>query len=221
MFDFLKKFTSYGRIQGYPVNVVDEFIFSVPANYDHSKQIDAFLKYAEKNYISYTKELSDKNFEHTSYQLEPGEQYHAKVLRVGELTYTRDQKIETSDCVNFLEAQNSMYANSHFIGAQGLTYVWQFIEKESLESEHPILSMDEARYTAKNDDRITTLFLGRWGNKQHVSVKFTYGGKWHPGIYLLYVTKVTEAAKQDLNEKGVRIHDNNKIVYTAGENSDT
>jgi hypothetical protein len=214
MFDFLKKITSYGKIEGYSVKLVDEFLFSVPADYNHSKQIDAFLKYAEKKNISYTSELSDNNFKHTSYQLEPCEQYHARILRVGTPSQNYGQLIKTDDCVSFLEKQNTEYGKSYFVGTQGLTYIWQFIKKESLESGHPILSMDEARFIAKNDDRITTLFLEGWGKKERASVKFTYGGKWYPGIYLLHVSKITETTKQNINESDIRKCNDNNIVYT-------
>lgn len=220
MFDFLKKFSSYGKIGGYSVKLVDEFLFSVPANYDHSKQIDAFLKYAEKKYISYTSELSDNNFKNTSYQLKPGEQYHARILRVGTPSQNYGQLIKTEDCVSFLEKKILSTEKAHFVGTQGLTYIWQFIKKESLESGHPILSMDEARFIAKNDDRITTLFLEGWGKKERASVKFTYDGNWYPGIYLLFVSNVTENTSDNFDGKGVRIHDESKIVYMAGENDD-
>ena len=74
--------------------------------------------------------------------------------------------------------------------------------------------MDDARFIAKNDDRITTLFLGEWGKREHASVKFTYGGKWYPGIYLLHVSKITETTKQNIKESDIRKHSDNKIVYT-------
>jgi hypothetical protein len=221
MFNFLKKFISYGRINGYSVKLVDELIFNVPADYIHSKQIESFQKYADREHISYMNELSDKNLEYTSYQLEPGEQYYVKVLRVGKdsshysysdptrissISYTNDQLIKISDCVEFLERQNSMYTNSHFVGAQGLTYIWQFIGKQNLEAKHPIISMDTIENIDKNGNRLVTISLERWGEKPRVRLASANNGNWYPGIYLLHVIKITEVTKRHFNESNIRKH---------------
>ena len=236
MFDFLKKFASYGKIEGYPVKLADEFIFSVPADYSHSRQIEAFLKYAEKNHIECSHELSDKNFENVSYELEPGEEYRARVFRVGlhpdhpshhyhqayisTRSYHHIQNIKTYDCINFLEKQNSMYIGGHFVGAQGLTYAWQFIEKQNLKDGSPVLAMDEIENIIKNGERVAALSVDS-GEAEHAVVSFTYNGKWNPGIYLLYINKITETTKHYLNKSGIRIHDHNEIVYTPEKNDGT
>lgn len=228
MFTFLKKFLSYGKIEGYPVKLVDEFIFDVPADYSHSRQIEAFLKYAKKKHIACSQELSDKNFENVSYELEPGEEYQARIFRVGlhpdhpsyhyhqgyitTWTYHHIQNIKTNDLVSFLEKQNSMYAEGYFVGAQGLTYVWQFIKKQNLKDGSPILAIDKIENIIKNGERVAALSIDS-GDAEHAVVSFTYNGSWNPGIYLLCVNKITKTMRNQLIQSGIRMHNSNEIIY--------
>lgn len=230
MFTFLKKFISYGKIEGYPVKLADEFIFSVPADYSHSRQIEAFLKYANKKHIVRSQELSDKNFKNVSYELEPGEEYRARVFRVGlhpdhpsyhyhqayisAHSYNHIQNIKTYDLVNFLEKQNSMSIGGHFVGAQGLTFVWQFIEKQNLKDSSPVLAIDAIENIIKNGERMAALSIDS-AETEHAVVSFTYNGAWNPGIYLLCINKITKTIKHQLNKSGIRTHDYNEIIYTT------
>lgn len=221
MFDFFKKMITHGKINGYSVKLADEFLFNVPLDYDHSKQIKVFTQYAESIEMPHSQDLLDENFEHVSYKLEKGGQYLARVFRVGKhWSHFEDnprsvETIKTHGCLNFLEEQNSRYSNSHFANAQTLSFVWQFIEKKSLKDSNPILAFDDMENIVKNKGRIVAFSAGGRGGAH---VTYIHDGEWDPGIYLLYISKITKTTRKHFNESGIRKHTDNVMNYKTGEN---
>lgn len=241
MFDFLKNFISYGKIEDYSVKLVDEFVFQVPKDYIHSKQILSFKEYASKNNISCSDAFSDDIFKHASYELEAGEQYYTRLFRVGKHyshyehpdnpnTHLYIKTINTYDLVNFINGQNRMYTNSHFVGAQGLSFIWQFIDKEKLKEGNPVLGLDDMKIILRNRDMIPAFSCH--SGQEHVAVPFAYSGEvngvWDPGIYLVQVSKITDITRQHYTKNNIKIFTENNIpvienddILVESESADT
>lgn len=233
MFDFLKKFVSYGKIEDYPVKLVDEFVFHVPKDYIHSKQIQSFKEYAFKNNISCSDAFSNDIFTHASYELEAGEQYYSRLFRVGKHhshyehpdnpnSHLYIKTINTYDLVSFINGQNRVYTNSHFVGAQGLSFIWQFIDKEKLKEGSPILGIDKIDVIRTNRDRVPAFSCKIYG-KERVVVPGAFTGEvtgvWDPGIYLVQVSKITDITRQHYTKNNIKIFTENNIPVI--ENDDT
>lgn len=128
--------------------------------------------------------------------------------------------INTHDFVNFINEQNHMYTDSHFLGAQGLSFVWQFIDKEKLKDGNPILGLDRMDVILANGDMVPA-FSYKNGS-EHVAIPYAYSGEvngvWDPGIYLLQISKITETTRQHYIKSAVKVHTDDKIFNVGNSN---
>jgi hypothetical protein len=140
-----------------------EFDLTVPANYNHDKQIDDFYKRVkkEKTTYYYNDAFTSKNFANATNKLEPGKTYTVKIFPILS-TVTSD------DCLNFLGKQEAI-----LVGGQGQTLVYD-IHKDKF---------PKGKYTVSFDKK-DSLWIGSVGDHRVPYVraltdgdfKFSLGG---------------------------------------------
>ncbi len=106
--EILRKFSIVDKRFGAAV----EFEITIPLEYDHDKQIDAFAEKVkgQKTTYYYNADLNSKNFNKATTKLVPGKTY--KVKRIPILS-----QVTSEDCLNRIYQE----PNSILVGGQGLT----------------------------------------------------------------------------------------------------
>lgn len=220
MLDFLvERFKSCGKIKNYHVRIVDQFLFDVPMEYTHSEQIKAFRVFAGIEGISYQSWITDDNFKNVSSELEPGGCYKVQIFRIGRYWrgyvptdsfgdgHEHVQPISIHDCLSFLENCDFHGTRGVLLGAQGLTYIWQFINKKNLKDGSPILAIDSIENVLKNKGRVVAL------SPAGAVTSSIEDGMWDPGVHIVHVTKVQESMRANYGGDSMRKHTDNKIKY--------
>ncbi len=89
------------------------FYFDIPIDYVHSQQLASFVKTYKPKAFFISNQLTDSNFSMVTDRLVPQGNY---IWRI----YSITRKVSSSECLNFLRSRRSL-----FVGAQGLSYLWQ------------------------------------------------------------------------------------------------
>ena len=124
-----KKHVVSGKRFGAPIR---EFQITVPTDYKHESQIDAFaqkVKGLKKTY-HYNNDLTSANFAKATNKLEPGKTYLVKIHLVL-------KTVQSDDCMAFLKKQHSI-----LVGGQGLTLIYELRKEEFPEGKYTV-SFDE------------------------------------------------------------------------------
>ena len=125
----LKKLTIADKRFGVAIK---EFAFTVPANYNHDKQIDTFSKKTKKLKTTYyyNDDLTSANFAKATNKLEPGKTYKAKIFPIL-------SRVTSEDCMKFLRKQSVI-----LVGGQGLTLA-QALKADQFPTDKWTVSFDE------------------------------------------------------------------------------
>lgn len=120
----------------------NDFTFTIPNDYNHSKQIKSFIiknKSSEVNYIHEC--LTDNNFTHVTNELIQGRTYTVKLFPIL-------REVKSEECLIFLKSNNAI-----LVGAQGLTFLHE-CHSDKLPIWKYILSFDkkDALYKDTNDN---------------------------------------------------------------------
>jgi hypothetical protein len=99
-------------------------------DYDPLIQIDGTRQKNGKNFVAFSKQITDYNCRYTSNMLIPGKTYNLKA-------YAVLKKIYGPRCLSFL-----IYKKSLLIGAQGLSLVWE-LKKELFPTGLNIVAFDQ------------------------------------------------------------------------------
>lgn len=126
----LKKYAIIDKRFGVPI----EFNLTVPADYNHDKQIDTSAQKAkgEKTTYYYNDDLNSKNFTKATRKLEPGKTYNVKIIPILE-------GVTSEDCLTILSRYNAI-----LVGGQGATLVYD-VAKDKLPKGKWAVSFDEKK----------------------------------------------------------------------------
>lgn len=111
---------------------IKEFDLTVPADYDHDRQIDQFAEAAKKlsKTYYYNNALTSSNFAKATKRLEPGKTYRVKIFPILE-------RVTSEDCLDFYRKQKAL-----LVGGQGLTLA-QSLEADEFPVGKWTISFDE------------------------------------------------------------------------------
>ncbi len=151
--------------------LLDEFRLTVPPNYQHAAHLASFAEENRSKFNHYDVSINDANFVRATNKLIPGKTYMVKIYMVGvqdppQFVITR---VSSEDCLEFLKSVKAV-----FVGAQGLSLVWQ-VAKEKLRKSKKIISFDEKTALLKDRNGVT------------YSAPYIFGekfGSWGFSLYL-------------------------------------
>ncbi|MDB5188534.1 MAG: hypothetical protein JWM92_132 [Candidatus Nomurabacteria bacterium] len=154
---------------------IAEFDLTVPADYNHDKQVDQFAKKVrkEKTTYHYNDALSSKNFANATNKLEAGKTYTVKIFPIM-------SAISSEACLAFLRKQNAILA-----GAHGMTLVYN-LHKDQLPKGKWSISFDEKEALWKDADgdlRVPYVFARADGDFEF-NLDF-FAGDWGAGHCLV------------------------------------
>lgn len=150
-----KKMVEANKKFGSPIT---EFELTVPADYNHSEQIDSFATKTKKLKTTYyyNDNLTDRNFAKATNKLEPGKTYKVKIIPIL-------KQVTSDECLAVLKKHKAI-----LVGGQGLT-----LAQELKAEEFPVgkwtVSFDEKDALWRDSDgyrRVPFVFrdsFGDWG----------------------------------------------------------
>ena len=122
--------------------LADLGIITVPADYDHASQLDAFMKKNRKKFYSVNENITDANFPNPSRILKPGDRLWVRAHKqVVSGTTTSEERMA------FLAT-----LNSHHTGAQGVSLVFEQ-KRDQLPKGYWYLSFDEKKRLWEDAER--------------------------------------------------------------------
>ncbi len=138
-----------------------EFEMTVPADYNHDKQIDDFRKRVKKQKTTYyyNDALTSKNFAKATNKLEPGKTYKVKIFPIL-------STVTSGDCTTFLSKQNAI-----LVGAQGETLVYDLHADK----------FPKGKYTVSFDEK-DSLWIDSGGSRGVPRVIAHTGGDFEFGL---------------------------------------
>jgi hypothetical protein len=180
----------------------------VPDGYDHDLQVEVFKKNTQDNFGKII--ILDEHHKNIDDKIIPGAAYIASIFRIGKGIdhyrypgrnddYNYIVSVKIQNCVDFLEKESSL-----FVGAQGVSFIWQFINKEKLKNRCPIIAFD----SSTNSAGWYSLF-GVDDGRGYTIETIDHGG-WDPGVYLLSLRRISE---DTFNKSELRKHEKTIFEY--------
>jgi hypothetical protein len=154
---------------------IREFELTVPEDYNHDTQIDAFGKKTKKlkNTYYYNDDFTSENFANASNKLQPGKTYKVKIFPILET-------VASEDCMAFLRKQNAI-----LVGGQGLTLT-QDLKKDEFPIGKGTISFDEKDNLWEDaDGRHGVPFVGRYSDGDWAFRLGYFGDPWFSDYVLL------------------------------------
>lgn len=156
-------------------SAIKEFEITVPADYNHDKQIDQFGKKTKKlkNTYYYNDAFTSKNFAKATNKLEAGKTYLVKIFPIL-------KSVTSEDCMNFLRKQRAI-----LVGGQGLSLA-QDLKKDEFPVGKWTVSFDEkdALWEDADGDRRVP-YVCRYSGGDWYFRLGNFGNDWYSDYCLL------------------------------------